>query len=137
MAEQDDSVGTLAEELAKLMGVVSGIADRTPPDAEQAARPEGSADSDADGRSGHSAEHGPHIADGSASCQICPVCQTISFVRTASPEVREQLTASAASLAAAARGVFESFAAQHSSHEPSARDSRVENIDLSEDGQWD
>ena len=66
-----------------------------------------------------------------------PVCQTIAFVRTASPEVREQLSASAASLAAAARGVFESFIAQHPGGDASARDSHVENIDLSEDGQWD
>ncbi|UYM05399.1 hypothetical protein [Solicola gregarius] len=148
MAEQNEPVGSLAEELAKLMGVVSGLADRTGGDAESdEPRPPGHDEtrrgenahgaSDESRRTGPDGEHA-HIADGSAACQVCPVCQTIAFVRSASPEVREQLTASAASLAAAARGLVESFAAQQRSGEgTSARDSRVENIDLSEDGPWD
>ena len=137
MPEHNDGVGSLAEELTKLMGAVSGLAERTSTGAGDGPRASTAGDSADPGPDATGAEHGPHIADGSAACQICPVCQTIAFVRTASPEVREQLSASAASLAAAARGVFESFIAHHAGGDASARDSHVENIDLSEDGQWD
>lgn len=119
---QDDPVGSLAEELSKLMGVVSGLSD--------AAR------SHADGE-----EHEHPIADGSASCQLCPVCQTIAFVRSTSPEVREHLTASATALTAAARGLVDAVVAhqgqQRAGRTDDARDTGVETINLSEDDTWD
>lgn len=124
MVEQEPA-GSLAEELAKLMGVVSGLA------ATASTHGEG----DDERRTDPAAEPHPHIADGSAACEVCPVCQAIAFVRSTTPEVREHLASSAASLAAAARGLLDGMAAQ----QPDRRrpDSHVENIDLSEDGQWD
>lgn len=125
---EHDPVGSLAEELSKLVGVVSGLSD--------AARSHGTDD----GADEHEHEH-HHIADGSASCQVCPVCQTIAFVRSTSPEVREHLTASASALTAAARGLVDALVAhqgqQRADRTDDARDTGVETIDLSEDDTWD
>lgn len=124
---QHDSVGSLAEELSKLMGVVSGLSD--------AAR------SHAPGPQEQAHEHDHPIADGSASCQLCPVCQTIAFVRSTSPEVREHLAASATALTTAARGLLDAVAAhqgqQRAGRTDDDRDTGVETIDLSEDDPWD
>lgn len=127
-----EQVGSLAEELSKLMGVLSDAGGR-------------SRDSDADGDStGHTHEHDHHIANDSASCQVCPVCQTIAFVRSTSPEVREHLTASAVALTTAARGLVDAVAAHQAQHRGGGTDDGageggpgVENIDLSEDDSWD
>ncbi|MDN5851688.1 MAG: hypothetical protein L0K86_02365 [Actinomycetia bacterium] len=144
MTEQSgEPVGTLAEELAKLMGVVSGLAANAAPGASEGAN-DGGVDDQGDGVHGESGgnrkadpatDHTEHIANGSAACQVCPVCQTIAFVRSTSPEVRDHLASSAASLAAAARGLLDGVAAQRP--EPDDRGSHVENINLSEDEQWD
>ena len=121
---EHDPVGSLAEELSKLMGVVSGLS--------ESARSQSAGDADA---------HDHHIANGSASCQVCPVCQTIAFVRSTSPEVREHLTASATALTAAARGLVDAVVAHQgqprADRTDDARDSGVETIDLSEDDTWD
>lgn len=141
----DEPVGSLSEELAKLIGVVSGLTDSTaaasgPPDAES----ESESESEHDPPEHDPPEHEHHIANGSAACQVCPVCQTIAFVRSTSPEVREHLAASAASFAAAARGLVDAVAAQQRNNggttadaQPGGRSSGVENIDLSEDDAWD
>lgn len=126
-------VGSLAEELTKLMGVVSGFAESvTPSDRDDES---GNGESDGTDKTDHASTHTAHVADGSAACQVCPVCQVITFVRSTSPEVREHLASSAASLAAATRGLIDGLATQHA--DPGQRESNVENIDLSEDGQWD
>jgi len=44
-----------------------------------------------------------HVADGSASCSICPVCQLISAVRETQPELAEHLSRAGESLVAAMR----------------------------------
>ncbi|MGH3357981.1 MAG: hypothetical protein ACRDO7_04205 [Nocardioidaceae bacterium] len=133
---QHDPVGSLAEELSKLMGVVSGLSDTGSRARTDATEEDGSAD-DAPG-------HDHHIANGSASCQVCPVCQTIAFVRSTSPEVREHLTASAVALTTAARALVDALAAHQSQQrtgptddDTGTRDGGVENIDLSEDDSWD
>lgn len=128
-----EPVGTLAEELAKLMGVVSGFAESAAPGDKANTR----GDEDGDAGADSAAEHGEHIADGSAACQMCPVCQTIAFVRSTSPEVREHLASSAASFAAATRDLLDGIATQHQHPERPRKSSHVENIDLSEDEQWD
>lgn len=69
------STGTLEDEAAKL--VEAGLAW-----AQRAA-------SVADG----------HIADGSASCQVCPLCRVIAAVREPSPELTEKLTDAASGVA--------------------------------------
>lgn len=127
----EEPVGSLAEELAKLMGVVSGLADQT---ADDGVAGEGDGDHETEPAS-DGPDHAAHIANGSAACQVCPVCQAIAFVRSTSPEVRDHLASSAASLAAAARGLLDGMTTPQP--EPDRRDSPVENINLSEDEKWD
>ena len=130
-----DHVGSLAEELSKLMGVL----------ADPGGRSQASSGDDAGTQESRQPDHGHHIANGSASCQVCPVCQTIAFVRSASPEVREHLTASATALTTAARGLIDAVAAHQNQQRPTRtgedergeRGAGVENIDLSEDDSWD
>ncbi len=130
-----ERVGTLAEELAKLMGVVSGLAEKSADGGTDAHSHGAHAESGRAHTTDHASAHTPPIADDSAACQVCPVCQAIAFVRSTSPEVREHLASSAASLAAAARGLLDGMTAPPA--QPDERASRVENINVSEDEKWD
>lgn len=44
-----------------------------------------------------------HLATGSASCQVCPLCQAVTALRAVRPETVEHLLDAAASLVAALR----------------------------------
>ncbi len=45
----------------------------------------------------------PHLADGSAACALCPICQAVAALRKVRPETVEHLLDAAASLVAAVR----------------------------------
>lgn len=112
---QDDGtepVGSLAEEAAKLFGVVSGWA-REHGDGGPA-----TAGTVADGLR-------EHLATGTAECSWCPVCRTVAAVRQTSPEVRAHLVSAASSLLLAVSGMTTARAAS-----PAAG---VERIDLDDD----
>jgi len=66
------------------------------------------------------------IANGSAECRLCPVCQLLSLMRQARPETFAHLMDATAALAAAARTVVES-------HQHGAGNSGVERIDLDDE----
>jgi len=54
------------------------------------------------------ADHGGlPLANGSPECRICPVCQALTLVRGARPEVVEHLTVAAAALVDALRAAVE------------------------------
>jgi hypothetical protein len=97
---QDEPVGSVGDEAAKLLGVLSGWA------------------------SEHARDLNDHVASGGGECLYCPVCRTVNAVRGASPEVREQLTTAASSLLQAAAGLL---AATSTKDQPA---SRVQHIDL-------
>ena len=97
---EDDPVGSVGDEAAKLLGALAGWA------------------------SDHAREVDGHIATGSAECLYCPVCRTVHAVRQASPEVKAQLASAAASFLEAAAGLL----AASGSADPPA--SRVQHIDL-------
>jgi hypothetical protein len=127
MSDPDATVGSVAEEAAKLLHALQDWAK------ESGSEYAGAAASAAE--SAASAVHGidEHIATGSAECTYCPVCRVISAVRDTSPEVRQHLTTAATSLMHAAAGLL-------ATHVPEPgkgrRDGSVEKIDLS-DEEWE
>lgn len=111
--------GSLAEEAAKLLGVLQGLAgDAARDGAAGAAR--GTAERVL-------ADLDEHLANGSASCTYCPICQLISLVRGTSPEVRQHLSVAAGSLLQAASGLLATRVPRASEED------RVEHIDVSGD----
>ena len=68
---QDDPVGSVGDEAAKLLGAL------------------------ADWASDQAREVNEHIATGGAECLYCPFCRTVHAVREASPEVKAQLAGAA------------------------------------------
>jgi hypothetical protein len=124
--DDDDEIGSVADEAAKLFGALSDWARDLGPDVGQ-------------GLSGLAAqaaasahEVNEHIATGAEECTYCPICRTMHVVRMASPEVRTHLAMAAANLMQAAAGVL--AAASSGEPRPGARGD-VEHIDLDE-GDW-
>lgn len=112
--------GSLAEEAAKLLGVLQGLAGET-------AR-EGAAGAARGTAERVLADLEEHLATGSAACTYCPICQVIGLVRGTSPEVRHHLSVAAGSLLHAASGLLATRVP------PPRPDDRVEHIDVSGDG---
>lgn len=110
-------VGSLAEEAAKLLGVLSGWADEHFPDLDGVAERTSTF-----GRDVHE-----HLATGAPECTYCPVCRLLRSVRQSSPEVRAHLTAAAGSLLQAAAAVL----ASHPPAEPAG--DPVQHIPVDED----
>ena len=104
---EEDPVGSVGDEAAKLLGALSGWATEHLGD--------------------RAREVDEHLATGSAECLYCPVCRTVHAVRQASPEVKAQLASAAATFLEAAAGLLAASARP----EPPA--SRVEHIDLGPD----
>lgn len=88
-AQPGREVGSLAEEAAKLLGVLSGWAE------------EHHLDDLADRAGAVGQDLQDHLAPGAAECTYCPICQAVRFLRDTSPEVRTHLAAAGASLAQA------------------------------------
>jgi hypothetical protein len=97
---QDEPVGSLGDEAAKLLGALAGWA------------------------TDHAREVDDHIATGAAECLYCPVCRTVHAARQASPELKTQLVEAASSFLQAAAGLLSAPGAAG----PAA--SRVQHIDL-------
>lgn len=122
MSSEDDQVGSVAEEAAKLIGALSDWAREHDP-------------------ADHPAEGG--AATGAPECDWCPVCRAVHLVRECSPEVRTHLASAAASLMQAAAGLMAAAAREpgrapdrESGREPGsggARPDGVEHIDLDPD----
>ncbi len=121
--EPPESVGSVGEEAAKLLGALSDWA-----------RDQGS--DVGEGLSGLASQAAAslqdvneHLATGSAECTYCPVCRTVHAVRQTSPEVRAHLTQAASSLLHAAAG----FLATLPQPDGPGRAPGVERIDLDDD----
>ena len=127
MSESDESVGSVAEEAAKLLHALQDWAK------ESGSEYAGAAATAAEGAAAAVHRVDEHIATGSAECTYCPLCRAISAVRSTSPEVRQHLTTVATSLMNAAAGLL----ATHVPDPPKEpRDGGVEKIDLSDD-EWE
>lgn len=108
---KDDSVGSVGDEAAKLLGALADWA--------------------GDHVGDRAREVNEHIATGDAECLYCPICRTVHAVREASPEVRAQLAGAASTFLQAAAGLLS--AAGHT--EPPT--SRVQHIDLDDQDEPD
>ena len=124
MSDPDESVGSVAEEAAKLLHALQDWAK------ESGSEYAGAAASAAEGAVSAVHRIDEHIATGSAECTYCPVCRVISTVRETSPEVRQHLTTAATSLLHAAAGLLATNVPDPSKQR---RDGPVEKIDLSDD----
>jgi hypothetical protein len=107
-----EQVGSVSEEAAKLLSALQGWAREHVSDYSRTASEFGSS----------------YIADGSAACRVCPLCQLIAFVRGVNPESLEQLGQAAGSMLHALAGLVD---AAHRSD--TRRGSPVEKINLSDD----
>ncbi len=101
---QEEPVGSVGDEAAKLLGVLAGWA------------------------GDHARDLDDHLATGSAECLYCPVCRTVHAVRGASPEVKAQLAGAASTFLQAAAGLLSTVAGADS---PAS--SKVQHIDLDAD----
>jgi hypothetical protein len=123
-----ESIGSVADEAAKLLGALSDWAKDHGTDLGQAAS----------GLAGHAARSAQgvneHLATGAAECSYCPICRTVHALRETSPEVRAQLATAATALLQAASGLL-ATAVPDARRDPSAG---VERIDLDDgpDGDW-
>ena len=103
---QDEPVGSVGDEAAKLLGAL------------------------ADWAGDHARELNDHIATGDAECLYCPICRTVHAVREASPEVKAQLTQAASTFLQAAAGLLSAAAAEP----PSSRVQHIDlDADASDD----
>ena len=107
---EDEPVGSVGEEAVKLFGAL------------------------ADWAGEHASDVDDHLATGAAECLYCPVCRTVDAVRSASPELKAQLTTAASSLLQAAAGLL-AAAGQPGQPEQQERppQPRVQHIDLDEE----
>jgi hypothetical protein len=101
---QDDPIGSIGDEAAKLLGALSDWA--------------------GDHVGDKARDLNEHLATGDAECLYCPICRAVHAVRGASPEVKAQLAGAASTLLQAAAGLLSAAAGA----EPTA--SRVQHIDL-------
>jgi hypothetical protein len=108
--EQDERVGNVGEEAAKLFDALQDWAKESglPTDQWRSVN--------------------EHLATGGEDCTFCPVCQLISKVRASSPEVRTHLAVATSSLLQAAATLLDARAAR-----PAATEPRVTRIDLDDD----
>lgn len=125
--EQDESVGSVGEEAAKLLAALQEWASQS--GSEYA----GAAAVAAGGATNSLRALDEHVATEGADCRYCPICQLISTVRAASPEVRHHLSAAASSLLQAAAGAM---ATDVPGQDERRRSPRVDKIDLDGDEEW-
>jgi len=119
-----DEVGTVAEEAAKLLGVLSGWAKNQGADVGQ-----GMADAATSAASAIQNVN-DHFATGSPDCLYCPICRVVHVVRETSPEVRTHLAIAALNLMQAASTAL-STSIPEDRRGPGAE--KVEKIDLDDD----
>jgi len=99
-AGDPDEIGTVAQEATKLLGAVADWAREHGSDLGAGV----AALADQAAASAH--EINDHIATDDPECRYCPVCRTVHAVRSASPEVRAQLTTAASAFLQAAAGML-------------------------------
>ena len=127
--DEQEQVGSLGEEAAKLMSALQGWARDHGGDYANAA---------ADAASGAASSVdsiNEHIATGGQDCKYCPICQVISAVRETSPEVKQHLASAATSFAQAVAGIL-ATPVPDQGRKPRP-DSGVEKIDLNDGEDWE
>jgi len=121
--EDNEAVGSVAEEAAKLLGALQDWAKEEQESATAAA-----------GAASAFRSLNEHIAAESEDCKYCPVCKLISIVRRTSPEVKQHLTAATTSLLQAATAAMATVATESRGPDSSTT---FQKIDLSDDRDWE
>ena len=130
-----EEVGSLGDEAARLLHALQGWAQGTGQDAGTA----GASAAAAAAAALHDLD--AHLSTGAPECQYCPICQLISALRGASPEVRAHLRTAGSSLMQAAAAMLAPPTAPPTAG-PTAgpkdrrRDRDVERIDVGDD-EWE
>ncbi|HNI70342.1 MAG TPA: hypothetical protein PKX56_03175 [Marmoricola sp.] len=117
----DDNVGSVGEEAAKLLGALGDWAK---------SQSDGHSENVAGLASGLNdklQDINQHLATDAAECKYCPICRVVHVVRSASPEVRDNLLLAATALMQAGAAFL---ATQTPRQEPR---SGVEHIDLDDE----
>jgi hypothetical protein len=129
-----EEAGSLGEEAAKLLQALQGRTEGGGRDPGAAATAAASA---AAAASAVLHDVDAHLSTGAPQCQYCPVCQLVSAVRGASPEVRAHLrTAGSSLMQAAAAMLAPPTAPPTAGPKDRRRDRDVERIDVGDD-EWE
>ena len=126
---QDEPVGSVGAEAAKLLGALQEMA------RESGSEYAGAAAAAAGGAASSLNLVSEHIATGGEDCRYCPLCQVISAVRGTSPEVKQHLTSAATSLMQAVTEAMATTVPDQSGED--RRRSGVQKIDLTDDDSWE
>lgn len=103
MAEQVESVGSVGEEVFKLLAALKGLGENGgPEDAEPAGGPERRDDS------GQQPRAQPLGSEGPSSCW-CPLCRAVGALQQSRPEVAEHLAAAASELMRAGAALLQNM----------------------------
>jgi hypothetical protein len=124
----DDDVGSVAEEAAKLLHALQGWAK------ESGSEYGGATAAAADAAASMAQQVNEHVAAGGVECTYCPVCRMIAAVRSTSPEVRQHLSVAATSLMHAAAELMATDVAGASDR---SKDAATTKIDLDDDWEDD
>ncbi|QNN53155.1 hypothetical protein [Nocardioides mesophilus] len=128
MSGPDDSdqqpVGSLVEEAAKLLGALGGFGQACDGDA-----------TEAEGARSPWVDFSEHLATGGRECTYCPLCRVIGAVRGTSPEVKQHLATAASGLLQAANSLLEAATAHQGTNR--SAEEPVEKIDVDEDVDWE
>lgn len=127
--ENHESIGSVAEEAQKLLGVLQDWAGDS--GSEYAAAAAAAASSAASSLNSVN----EHVAVGGSDCRYCPLCRVISAMRETRPEVKQHLASAATSLMHALAGAMATDVPDPSGRRRDA--SSVEKIDLSNDAGWE
>ena len=124
---EDESVGSVAEEAAKLLHALQDWA-------RESGSEYGDATAGAAGVAASMAQQvNEHFATGDATCTYCPLCKVIAAVRSTSPEVRQHLSVAATSLIHAAAELMATDVAAASDRHESPTTTKIDLDDEWED----
>jgi len=117
----DQDIGSVGEEAAKLLGALGDWAKT------QSGGHTDNVAGLADGLGERLRDINEHLATDSVECRYCPVCRVIHVVRSASPEVRDNLLIATTALMQAAAGFLATQAPRQEAT------TGVEHIDLDDE----
>jgi len=129
VTSEEEAVGSIGEEAAKLLGALQHWAKQSGGEYADAAA------GMASGAAASFDDINEHIATGGQDCRYCPVCQVISAVRDTNPEVKQHLASAATSLLHAATGILSAHSGNSAQH--GRKNPGVEKIDLTDDDDWE
>lgn len=121
MSADDEAVGSVGEEAAKLLAALQEWARDSGSDYAKAAASSAATTASAINQ---------HVATGAQECKYCPICRVVAAVRETSPEVKQHLTSAATSLVQALAAGMAAAGSRAPADDPPTT---FERIDLDDD----